>query len=568
MIMGAFNTIKSGDFTDEFFESCKLSYKKMLIAETEQLAERMQNMAFAFSDGLDWNEIIARPDRIGEMTKADIVALANKYFGNDYVMIRKEKGIAQNDKLQKPDYEKVVPKNRNVSSAYAQRIRKSAEGITVLPKALDFANDAKTVQISPMAKLYSVANPYNDVFDLTLSFGTGTNEHPALDRVASYVNLLGTDSETFDEIHSRLQTMGSAIGFSASGNSFDVSITGFDGNLDETLAIAADILKNVKGDKKKLNNLKLDEKSSVLMNRSDMDALDEALYLKVLYGNKSEYLVDKGEFSDASLLGLFKDVQKVKCDILYSGTLDADAVSSSVKSHFDIDSITEPSSAPLDFSLQKYDNPQVFFVNKNDASQSQIRKIVISDPVDNQEDRFTTNYYSQYLGGGMSSLLFQEIREFRSMAYATAAAFKKPSYKNRADVAGALVSYVGTQSDKTIDAMIIVDSLVTKTPFLETKLESVKKEMINAACNGYPDFRSMASTICSDLNDGYTVDPVNEFVDAIVNADAASVRATWEKYVAGRNSVWCIVGNKKRVDMEGLQQFGAVTELKASDIIK
>lgn len=568
LILGAFDRIKKGDFSDEFFESCKLSYKKMLIAEVEQLDERMQNMAFAFSDGLDWNEIISRPDRIGEMTKDDIIALANKYFGEDYILIRKEKGLAQKEKLQKPDYEKVVPKNRDVSSAYAQWLRKSAEGKKIMPKAVDYENDAQKVQISPLVKLYTVANPYNNVFDLTISFRIGTNEKPALGRAASYVNLLGTDKESFDELHSRLQTMGSAVAFTVSENSFNMSVTGFDENLDETLAIAADILKNVKGDKKKLNEMKLEEKSAVLMNRSDMDALDDALYSKVLYGDKSEYVVDKGEFSDANLLGLFKDVQKVQCDVLYSGTLDAEAVSASLKFHFDVDSVTVPSSAPVDLSLQKQDGTCVFFVNKKGASQSQVREIFISDPADNQKDRYATNLYARYLGGGMSSLLFQEIREFRSMAYSTFASVRKPSFKNRADIPVFLLSYVGTQSDKTIDAMTIMDSLITQTPFVESKLETIKNEMINTTCNEYPDFRSMAYTISSDLNNGYTEDPVKDFIEVVGNADTASVKATWEKYFSGRKPVWCIVGNAKKVDMEGLKQFGPVTELKASDIIK
>ena len=569
LIIDAFETIKKGDFSDDYFESCKLSFKKGLIEESENLASRMQSMAFAFSDGLDWNDVLTRPEKIDAMTKDDIVAIANKYFGNDRIMIHKEKGVAAKEKLQKPEYEKVVPKNRESSSAYALSLRKSAEGINPMPKAIDYENDVRTVQLAPLVKLYAGGNPYNDVFQLNLSFARGTMEMPELERVSSYVNLLGTGTGSFDEIHSRLQAIGSTVSFYSSQNSFDVALTGFDDKLDETLAIAADIMKNIKGDKKKIRQMKTEEKAGVIMNRSDIDALGEALSAKVLYGEKSIYLVDKGEFSNAALLNAFKEVQTIECDVTYSGTLDAENVASALKANIDLDAVVTPSTAPLSYAPEKaFDTPRVFFVNKKDASQSQIRQIIVSDPIATQEDRFATNFYSSYLGGGMSSLLFQEIREFRSMAYSTNANFDKPHYCNREAQATALESYVGTQSDKTIDAMKIVDSLVLSTPFMENKIALVKKEILNRRCNAYPGFRAIPETIASDLRNGYTEDTLPIFLEAVGQLTPETMKATWEKYIAGRTAVWCIVGNDSKVDMAGLEQFGPVTTYKPADIIR
>lgn len=568
LILGAFETLKNGDFSDEYFESCKLSYKKALIAESEDLSSRMQNMAFAFSDGLDWNEILSRPERIDAMTREDIVAIANKYFVDDYIIIHKEKGLAARERLDKPGYEKVTPKNREASSAYAERLRKSAEGIKVHPRVMDYRNDAQIIQIAPLVTLYAVNNPYNDVFDFTVTFRRGTREVPALDRVASYVNLLGTDRNTFEEIHSRLQAMGSSIGFSSSNSYFSVAVSGFDGNLDETLEIAADLLKNIKGDRKKLAHLKSDEKSGIIMNRSDMDALDDALWQKVVYGEQSNYLADKGEFSNAALIELFKDIQKVECDVLYSGTLDAETVSESVRRHLDIAGIDQVSKGPVSRIAQKYDAPQVFFVHKKGASQSQIRCIMTSDPVPTQYERCAASLFASYLGGGMSSLLFQEIREFRSMAYSTSAFFDKPYYIDREKCDCVLSSYVGTQSDKTIEAMDVVDSLITDTPFLEGKIGIVKKEMLNYQCNNFPDFRSIASSIATDIRNGYTEDPVPIMVQMLDDANADTMRSTWEKYVKGRNMVWCIVGNRDKIDMTALESFGPITEYKGKDIIR
>lgn len=154
------------------------------------------------------------------------------------------------------------------------------------------------------------------------------------------------------------------------------------------------------------------------------------------------------------------------------------------------------------------------------------------------------------------------------MAYSTSAGFGKPRFKDTDNISGWLVGYVGTQSDKTIDAMLIVDSLIMHTPLLENKIETTRREMLNARCNRYPDFRSLPSTVATDLRDGFKEDPVEDFMAVMNDTDADLLKDVWSKYVSGRNVVWCIIGNQDKVDMAALEQFGPVTILKGADVIK
>lgn len=568
LIFDTFDTLKKGDFSDEYFESCKMTFKKQLISSMENQSERTREMAFAFSDELDWDEVVSRPEKLDGMTKEDIVALANKYLGDNYVLISKKKGVSAKDDLKKPDYEKVVPKNREASSAYAQKLRATAEHINVTPKAIDYEKDAQIVEISPLVRLYATDNPYNDIFQCTLSFGIGTREVPALERVETYVNLLGTSGKTFEEIHSELQRMGSSIGISSGTNSFKISLSGFDRNFDETLAIASQFLTDIKGDRKKLNRCKTEEKASTIIMRSSIDDLDNALFQKVRIGEHSEYLNDRGEYTDEALLGLYKELQKVECDILYSGTLPADKVAGAISSHIDVNSVTVPSKSPIDFDPIEYDGPQVFFVDKKDATQSLINLMVVSDKLDNMRDRYCANLYSSYLGGGMSSLLFQEIREFRSMAYATSAFQNRPDFINRDKVPVVFTSYVGTQSDKTLDAMAIMDSLMMETPFLQKKIDIIKKEFINKHCNEFPDFRQMPMTVAWNLRNGFTESPVDTLMQVARDASPETMEKFWREHIAGRNTVWAIVGSSKKLDLTAFEKYGQVTTCRASDIIR
>ena len=567
-VKGALNTIKSGDFSDEFFESCKLSYKKQMLREYENLQNRIYSMAFAMSYEQDWNELLRRSDMIDAMTKEDIVAIANKYLTDDCIQVHKKKGTAPSDNLKKPDYEKVVPKNKENASAYAVKMRSELAKIKCAPKAVDFENDVQRVKVNPMVEVFASENPYNDVFDMTISYGIGTNERPELERVAAYVNLLGTADKSFDEIHDQLQAIGGSVAFTTGENNFDVIISGFDSDFEETINIVSELMNGMVGDSKKLRACKTEEKSGLLINRGDMEELISALRYYTCFGKRSKYAVDKGEYTDKALMDAFAQVQKVGCQIAYSGTHSAEEVAAAFDKAFDASKINVASNAPVDLEIETYDSPKIFFVDKKDANQTQFFAFVFSDPIETQYDRYFSNLYGGYLGGGMQSLLFQEIREFRSMAYSTYGRYMRPSFANTTKVPSYLISFVGTQCDKTIDAMDIVDSLVTKTPFDAVRIDLATKNMLSDRCNSTPDFRALPQYVALNIRDGYVDDPVNDFSKVIEDASEETLKAFWSKNIEGRPVVWCLVGNQKKVDMEALTKFGPVTMVKPSEIIK
>lgn len=567
-IQGAIDDVKNGNFSDEFFESCKLSFKKDRLQETEKLDYRIYSMATAMSYEEDWNAKLEEGGKIDAMTKDYIVELANKYLTDNYIHIHKKKGIAPKDNLQKPGYENVVPKNKDNASAYALKLRKELSRIKLEPQAIDYENGVQKAEVNPLVKVYAAGNPYNDIFNLTISYGVGSREKPELERVSQYVGLLGTADKSYEQIHDDLQTLGASIWYSTGKNSFSINISGFDENFEETLAIAADMMKNVKGDKKKLNSCKSDEKSGKIMSRGDMGEMLDALKSYVLYGGNSPFIADMGDYSDKVLLGAFADLQKVECTLEYSGALSAAEVGAAFDKAFDASNVSVASSGVIDFQPAELGSPAVFFVNKKDAAQCQFFGLVMSDKLDNFYDRYFCNLYSGYLGGGMSSLLFQEIREFRSMAYSTYGYFNKPAFCNSASVPAHFDTFVGTQCDKTIEAMQIVDSLVTKTPFQAGRLELARKEMVSNRCNAMPDFRDLPSYIAEDIRDGIFADPVEEFKKVIRDGSAENLEAFWQKHLANRPIVWCMVGNEKNVDMDALQAYGPITKVDVKGIIK
>ena len=107
-------------------------------------------------------------------------------------------------------------------------------------------------------------------------------------------------------------------------------------------------------------------------------------------------------------------------------------------------------------------------------AQSIVYGYVKGDPVDDKASRHASRLFSVYFGGDMSSLMFQEIREFRSFAYRTSGRYQLPNHAHKG-TAGSFTAMLSTQSDKTLDALGVLDSLIREMPLKPERMEAVKR---------------------------------------------------------------------------------------------
>ncbi|MCQ5224162.1 hypothetical protein NE676_23255, partial [Parabacteroides merdae] len=73
---------------------------------------------------------------------------------------------------------------------------------------------------------------------------------------------------------------------------------------------------------------------------------------------------------------------------------------------------------------------------------------------------------------------FQEIREFRSFAYRTSGRYQFPNHAHKG-TAGSFTAMLSTQSDKTLDALGVLDSLIPEMPLNPESVEAVKQTLVN-----------------------------------------------------------------------------------------
>lgn len=565
MLMTTIDDIKNGRIDESLFRSCLLSYRKSFSANLENLEQRVRAMASVSSAGLRWEEYLNNINSLDKLTVQDISDIAVKYLDGNCLHLIKKSGKTNKEHLSKPPYEKVVPECRDSVSAYAYEMRNSLSGITPEIQDVDFNKACEVIQVSDNMVLYANRNPVNDVFNLTFRFNTGIIDNPALGRLASYVSLLGTKDLDYNDFYGKLQELGGSIFFDAATDYFSFKVTGLDRNLKETVALAADVFTKLKGNRKALSSVKSDEKASMAIVRRDLSSIANALFYKVACGDDSPILADKGEFSDKFLMDLYSKVISSSCDVLYSGSAAAAEVLPLLSGLSEM--VTNKIERPSEYPLVEYDRPAVYFIDKPDASQALIHAYVPLEDLTDRETRAIARLFNLYLGEGMTSIMFQEIREFRSMAYATGSQIVLPSWVNRSGHKAFLILNVGTQCDKAVEAMQVIDTLLHHTPMQENKLTTKKKESLNNAYNSYPGFREIGKYISANKFNGNENDVSRLEAEIVAGVSLEDMKAFHKKYIADKPIIWCVVGSASRIGMDNLSSLGPVTVLKAGDVL-
>lgn len=571
MVWDEINRVKNGDFSDEMFNSLKLEQKRQYASSLENIDSRATVMMNLFSQGKSWNDYLNEVARIESITKEDVVRVAQKYFSNNYLCVTKSTGKYPKDNLPKPAFSPVVPRNADASSSYAKQLEKIPEQ-QVAPRIIDFEKDVKTSKLTPLVTLYTTPNPLNDIFTLNISYGIGALEQPELMQLTNYLQLLGTESLSFEQFRSRLQSIGSTLAFDVTSDAFVMKVAGFDNHIDETMELVGDFIRHAKADDKKLRQIVDDAKVSEKAFFKSGDNVASALLEQVKYGDQSRYLRKLSlsqikKLKGKDMLAIYDKVRSVQCDLHYCGTLPVEKVIGTIRQHLPLERTTIASNSPYYRELKQYDRPTVFFIDMPDMAQSIVYGYVKGDPVDDKASRHASRLFSVYFGGDMSSLMFQEIREFRSFAYRTSGRYQLPNHAHKG-TAGSFTAMLSTQSDKTLDALGVLDSLIREMPLKPERVEAVKQTLVNRINNDYPPFRNLSEKVASARMEGFDRDPAEEFLRDIATMDMQDISRFYREQISGRPVVYVIAGNRKHIDMKKLAEYGTIIKVKKKDIYK
>ena len=564
--------VMDGNFSEEQVEILKQQMLMDAQRELETISSRSQRMVMTFSKGRSWQDVLDKIEGIRRLTKADVVAAARKYYGGNYITLSKKYGTPQKETLKQPGYKPVSPKNLDAKSAFALQL----EQIPVKDMAVrtvDFGQDIVIKPLNNHVTLYYKDNPVNDVFTFTLRYKDGELHTPALSVLGSCLSQLGTDSLNRQQLGQAWQRIGATMEVVPGDVAFSINLTGPDKQLVPALRLLAHFLRSAKGDQKALKDAKdedrIDRKS---FGKQKDDVLRPAIH-RIAYGERSSYLKQLSRkevkaLKNEDLMALFRELQQYDCELFYCGRQPIEYVAAQAQQALPLSQCTKPQADTFRPFLQ-YDEPVVYFYHVPKSRQNYIVSYDAIGALPTQEERVKFKLWDEYFGGGMSSVLFQNVREFRSLAYATGGSAFTTSLAQHSDASQGYVTVTGTQADKTLEALSTVDSLLRQLPMKENNLEAARQSVLNDIQNNYPTFRTLGKYVANQLRDGYVLDPNTGIARGIPSVTSQDIMQFHQKHVtSNKNRIWIVIGDRKLTDMKALARYGKVVELRKEDVYR
>ncbi len=564
-IEGAFNRVKAGNFSEEQLNAAKFELINEFQKNIEQIGSRGVAIGQAFSKGLSWEEYMNYTNKVNLITKEEVVRVANTYFGAQKAKIISRTGFPKKVKLDKPPF-KAVTNAQSDSSVYASSFNK-IEPKPFEPKFLDFNTDIASIPIYANHNLTRVNNPVNNLFYLKLKFKTGKINTPKLGVVANLLNYSGAGTYSFAEFKQAFSSIGCMYYVSCTDNYFTISIDGIEANLPKALKLLDALLHTPHPDDDSFKLMVKSAKLDVKREKRDKYALGNSVYQYAKYEQNSPLLTKPSikELSKMDITHLMESYKKMvnsyKTTISYVGNTPIYELKKELETNIDLFDNKEDGGFK---SRQKVNVSKniIYFVNDKKAIQSQVYYYVPDDKTQ-LENYDKVQAFNQYFGGGFSGLILQEIREYRSLAYTARASYVMPINST-----GHFTAYLGCQAGKTVEAIHVLDSLITNMPVKEDRIKTLKKSLQLSTISNYPDFKTIINKINTYQLQGYTADPAIRAYTQYQDLTMSNIVDFYEKSIKSKPYIITIYGDKRKIDLDKLKNYGEIIELKLKDVIK
>lgn len=569
LVNDAIQQLLNGNISEDLVETIRQNFYQEFDRTMEYPEMKVQLLQKAFTYQQPIEELLQLKEQVAAITVDDLKNAAKKYLGAPKKTFEIEEGTPKKDKLPKPKIKSLEsPKGE---SAYCQYFESIPAG-KLAPRFIDFS-DIDQDRFYEGVSVYCTPNVKNNIFSLRLKYGVGTYELPLLEYAAALMEMSGikgTPGLKPAEFRAQLAKLGGKCSYAVSEDYFYVDIEGNEANLEEIVSLVNlhMCLPNFESENDMLlNNIKGQEYSARQVEQRNTDIVADAAFDYVRYGENSPYIKRPAlmeeviQLTAAQLEGVFHQIQNYELEIHYAGALPALDVKNILYTKLSLNQHVRPTKSPVERPIVPITEDKIYFLPDADMQQAKVYFLIDGEPYALKD---AVNYmaFNEYFGGGFSGLVMNEIREKRSMAYNAYGHFSRPPKQGQMTK---FTGYVGTQSDKVIDAVGVYKSLLDSMPQYPETIENIRTILRQSVLSNKPTFRTKSQRLTTNMTLGYKVDPAMLQVRDIQRLTFDNILSFYQSHVQGKPMTILIIGDPKLIDQKLLKaKYGKITKLSKS----
>lgn len=560
LLLEQIDLVKKGEF-QEWLIPAIINDMKIQRMKTLETADGLATSLYGtYINGRTWEQELNEINEYEKITKADVVKFANDFFKNNYVVIKKEKGV--NDKLVRVENPGITPikLNREEQSSFLKSIltEKSSD---IKPEFVDFSKAIKTDKIGDK-KASFVKNKYNDIAEVYFIFPFGSDHDKHLGLATEVLQYLGTDTMSDEELKKEFYKLGISNNFRTSQDQLRISLSGLEENMPKAIALLKNWMQNAKPDQaiyeKNVNTI-LESREVA---KKDKGRIMAALSNYAKYGKESRFtdVLSKKELESINSVEMtdkIKNLMKMPYEIFFYGQ-DFKAFTQYAKPFVEKET--------LKVSAKKiYPEPategKVYFTNY-DMVQTEMSRIA-KGPNVNLKNFGKINVFNEYFGRGLSSIVFQEIRESKSLAYSAYVSYAANGELNHPDY---VTTYIGTQANKLPQAVNAMDELMAELPQIPAQFDNAKNAALKQISAGRVNRTNIYFNLLNLRKLGIDYDLRKDIYEEIQKLTLADLTDFYNSEMKPMKYNTAIIGKKENLDMAALNKMGEFQEVSLEEI--
>ncbi|MEM9388874.1 MAG: insulinase family protein [Bacteroidota bacterium] len=566
LILAQVDLLRKGEFDDWLIDAVVTDLKKSEMNQLENNWSRANKMVMAFTNDMPWADYISFLDRLEKITKQEVVDFVNANYGENYVLVYKRNGEDPNkQRVEKPEITK-VPLNREVKSSFYEAIA-AKESPKIEPVFVDYSTDIARGATSNGVEILAKQNIENELFDLFFLLDIGSNNDPAMKIAIQYLEFLGTTEFTAEQLKKEFYKLGCSMRVSAAQDRTYVTLSGLDENMEKALVLFEGLLKAPQADDEALNKLidnQLKARDDAKKNKGTI--LFSGLMNYAQYGAESPFTnvlsnADLQKLQAEELVDKIKNITTMEHRVLYYGPRDVNGLQAVLNEYHQVPDELKPLPEQVEFEQLATTDPTVYWTNY-DMVQTEF--VMMSKG--NQYDKSKApevRMFNEYFGGGMNSIVFQEIREAQGLAYSVFSSYQTPSKASKDDI---LFAYVGTQADKQSEAMAAMRDLLDNMPESQVAFDIAKQAILTKIESERVTRSSVLWNYENAKELDLDYDIRKDVYQKVKNMTFDDLKKFHETYVKDQSYVTVLIGNRDKINFNDLKNYGEVKELSLEEI--
>jgi len=560
LVLEQIELVKKGEFPDWMLPAIINDFKIQRMKALETADGLATNLYDTYIKGRTWEQELNEMDQYEKLTKEEVIAFANEFFRDNYVIVYKEKGV--NEKLIRVENPGITPVkiNREAQSEFLQQIlEEKTEDIQ--PEFVDYEKEIQKDVVKGKTISF-VKNKYNDIAQVHFIFPFGSDHDRDLAISTQVLQYLGTEKFSPEDLKKEFFKIGVTNDFKTTNDQLIISLNGLEENIEKGIDLLQHWLYEVKPDQEIYRQFT----ETILENRAamkkDKGRIMTALTNYTKLGSFSRFtdVISKEEL-ESSNVEVFTDRMKklfrYPYQIFFYGR-NFENFTSYIGKYTENESFVIPE--PKNYPEPETDG-NVYFTDY-DMVQMEMSKVGRGRNV-NTENFGKINVFNEYFGRGLSSIVFQEIRESKSLAYSAYVSYAANSELDHPDY---ITTYIGTQPDKLQIAVDTMTELMTELPEVKVQFENAKNSALKQIASQrvtrtnifFNTLRLRKLNIHHDFR--------KDIYHQIESLKFEDLKDFYDHYIKSVHFNTAIIGKKENLNREAVDKMGTFSEVSLKDI--